>query len=254
MRGWKVFLRWLVFIILSGFVDVSATGCYSNQEDLHAIATEKIPVMVTTLSKNDWDNITTSTFTSTLAPISTSIETDSSSSTTTRPIIATLIKTHVWHIAPIIYVIPKSTRLPRKKATITPTSIVIETLAFLPSVPLYLILISEFRTRGQNGAGDEFIEIFNPGGDTVDIGGWLIKKSSGCGASLVTLLTVTAGIQLSPGQHFLAAPSGTSVNNPDLNFTAGIADNGGIALFDNQGIAIDKVGLCASTSYLLSVS
>jgi hypothetical protein len=107
-------------------------------------------------------------------------------------------------------------------------------------------LISEFRTRGSNGAADEFIEIFNPSGETVDIGGWLIKKSSGCGTSMSTLLTVTAGIQLLPGQHFLAAPSGAS----DQNFTAGIADNGGIALFNNHGIAVDKVGLCVSTSYL----
>ncbi|MCX6058246.1 MAG: lamin tail domain-containing protein [Chloroflexi bacterium] len=248
MRGWKVFLRWLPILISSGVLCISATGCSSNRElELRAIATEKSPVIVATLSKNDWDITTTSTFTSTLDPIPSSSETDSSA------IIATLTKTHVLHIAPIIPVTPKSTRIPRKRATPTPTSTGKETpasLSAMMSVPLYLILISEFRTHGQNGAGDEFIEIFNPSGETVDIGGWLIRKSSGCGTSPLTLLTVTAGIQLSPGQHFLAAPMGASVNNPDLNFTAGIADNGGIALFNNHGIAIDKVGLCANTSYL----
>ena len=52
------------------------------------------------------------------------------------------------------------------------------------------------------------------------------------------------------GQHFLAAPSGASAGLPDQNFTAGIADSGGIALLDSQGIVIDSVGMCADTAYL----
>lgn len=115
------------------------------------------------------------------------------------------------------------------------------------------ILISEFRTRGQNGASDEFIEVFNPTNETVDISGWSIKRSSGCGISTATLLTVTNGIHLSPGQHFLAAPSAARVSSPDQNFTAGIADSGGIALLDNQANVIDRAGMCADTAYFESI-
>jgi hypothetical protein len=146
------------------------------------------------------------------------------------------------------------TQLPTTTATDTPTATSTATFTatatFTPTLPPEHILISEFRTRGQNGASDEFIEIFNAGGGTVDISEWLIKRSSGCGTSTATLLVVSADTQLLPGGHFLAAPLGSSINNPDQNFTAGIADNGGIGLFNSYGIAVDKVGMCATTLYL----
>ena len=132
----------------------------------------------------------------------------------------------------------------------TPTATLTATVTSTATLAPEQILISEFRTRGQNGASDEFIEIFNAGSGTVDIGGWLIKRSSGCGSSTATLVTVNAGTQLLPGQHFLAAPAGFSINDPDQNFTAGIADNGGIGLFNSYGIAVDRAGMCATTSYL----
>ncbi len=84
----------------------------------------------------------------------------------------------------------------------------------------------------------------------MDIGGWQIKKSSGCGISTTILLTVSSGVQPAAGQHFLAAPSGASAGPPDQNFTAGIADSGGIALLDSQGSVIDSAGMCADTAYL----
>ncbi|WP_345306171.1 lamin tail domain-containing protein [Candidatus Villigracilis saccharophilus] len=144
-------------------------------------------------------------------------------------------------------VTPSFTDTPTRAPGFTPSA----TLTRPPTAaPTSQILISEFRTRGQNGAGDEFIEIFNPTGETVEIGGWLLKRSSGCGTSVSTLLTISAGIQLLPGQHFLAAPSGASINTPDQNFTAGIADSGGIALLNNSGIIIDQAGMCAATTYL----
>ena len=39
------------------------------------------------------------------------------------------------------------------------------------------ILISEFRTRGPAGAGDEFIELYNATAAPIDIGGWKINRS-----------------------------------------------------------------------------
>ncbi|GAB4502310.1 MAG: hypothetical protein Fur0035_18580 [Anaerolineales bacterium] len=138
---------------------------------------------------------------------------------------------------------------PTPTPTFTPTETLTPTATSLPTPPDH-ILISEFRTRGPNGVGDEFIEIFNPTGQTVDIGGWQIKKSSACGTSLSTLLTVNTGTQLLPGQHFLAAPVSASVPAPDQNFSAGISDSGGIAILNNQGTVVDMAGMCATTAYL----
>ncbi len=42
---------------------------------------------------------------------------------------------------------------------------------------------------------------------------------------------------------------GASVSDPDQNFSAGIADKGGIAILDNHGTVIDRVGMCVDTLY-----
>lgn len=141
-----------------------------------------------------------------------------------------------------------------QQSTQSPTITVTPSLAltFIPSrtpIPTDHILISEFRTRGPNGAGDEFIEIFNPTNESIDISGWSLRKSSGCGSTVSTLLTIAPGASLLPGQYFLAATADSSVSNSDQSFSAGIADNGGIALLDSHGIIIDQVGLCLSTTY-----
>jgi len=69
------------------------------------------------------------------------------------------------------------------------------------------VFISEFRTRGPNGADDEFVEIYNASGADIDISDWEIQKSSGCGLSLASLVTISQGIplQLAPGQYYLIA-------------------------------------------------
>ena len=51
-----------------------------------------------------------------------------------------------------------------------------------PTAPNHIV-ISEFRTLGPLGADDEFVELYNPTGAAVNIGGWLINKSSSCGTS-----------------------------------------------------------------------
>ena len=118
-----------------------------------------------------------------------------------------------------------------------------------PILPSHVV-ISELRTRGPNGPSDEFIEIFNPTGETVDISGWKIKRSSSCGTITSILVTINAGTALLPGQHFLAAPAGASGIRSDQNFPAGIADDGGIGLTMANDTLADRVGMCEGTTYL----
>jgi len=119
-----------------------------------------------------------------------------------------------------------------------------------PPAPAHLV-ISEFRTRGPNGGNDEFVEIFNPSGGAVDISGWTIKKSSGCGSSISTLLTINHGVILRPGQHFLAVTASNSslTVGADQTFSPGIADDGGLALVSEAGTIVDRVGMCNETLY-----
>jgi hypothetical protein len=95
------------------------------------------------------------------------------------------------------------------------------------------IVISEFRTRGPNGANDEFVEIFNPTSTAIDISNWKINGSNNTGG-IVTRFTIPAGTTLQPGEHFLiadsTAPGYNGAVTPDGFYGTSIADNGGIAL------------------------
>lgn len=119
-----------------------------------------------------------------------------------------------------------------------------------PTAPGHIV-ISEFRTIGPLGAEDEFVEIYNPTGVAVNIGGWLIKKSSGCGTTVQVLVTITTGTILQPGQHYLVAAyvAYSSLANADQRFSPGIANNGGLAVVSSGALVIDQVGMCTGTYY-----
>ncbi|MFH0879539.1 MAG: lamin tail domain-containing protein, partial [Lentisphaerota bacterium] len=112
------------------------------------------------------------------------------------------------------------------------------------------IFISEFRTRGSNGAEDEFVELYNATGGAVNIGGWTVRRSSSCGSTIASLVTINAGMILQPGQHYLMiSNTNSSLSDADQTFSPAIADDGGIALLDISSILIDQVGMCATTAY-----
>ncbi len=108
------------------------------------------------------------------------------------------------------------------------------------------VVISEFRFRGPKGGNDEFIELYNPTGDTVDISNWSIWKSNGSGVQS-QIKKIPSGTLLHSGQHYLIANTNSNGYSgsvpPDLTYTSGITDDGGIALLDNQGHSVDEVGM-----------
>ena len=136
-------------------------------------------------------------------------------------------------------------------ATITPTRTSTPTVT-LTSPPVALsVVISEFRTTGTGGGNDEFIELFNPTSGPILIGGWTLRRSAGCGAGTFPITTITAGVILNPGKHYLiggASYSGTITPDQSVSPGLGIADNGGIALL-NGATPVDRVGMCATTTY-----
>jgi len=146
---------------------------------------------------------------------------------------------------------PTTTITRTSTITLTPTRTPTPTTTAL--TPATNIVISEFRTVGPNGGNDEFIELFNPTSGAIDIGDWTINRSTGCGSTTTTMVAINTGVTLAAGQHYLIG--GTSYSGavtPDqANVSLGIANNGGIALFDDTGaiMPIDQVGLCSTTTY-----
>jgi len=187
----------------------------------------------------------TNTFTSTYTSTATDTPTATSTGTPTNTPTDTSTPTQTGTATPT----PTATNTPTSTATFTPTPTASMTATPTPVAPEHLV-ISEFRSRGPNGGDDEFVELYNPTGATVDLGEWRIRKSSGCGTTISTLVIITSGTTLRSGQHFLAASiSNSSLTGADQTFSPAIADEGGVTLLDSSGMVVDQAGMCAATQY-----
>ena len=114
------------------------------------------------------------------------------------------------------------------------------------------VVISEFRTRGTSGANDEFIELYNPTSNYIDISGWKINGSNDTG-TVGTRVTIPASTILRPGQYYLIVNNNSggfsgSITS-DLKYTSGITDGGGIALMRANNSIVDQVGMSVASAY-----
>ena len=94
-----------------------------------------------------------------------------------------------------------------------------------------------------------FVELFNADVTSVDISGWKLKRHDLF--TIATILTVTGGTTLQPGQHFLAGALGYSNTlSPDQCFTTTLANWGGVALYlPGAVIRVDTAGTVTDTIY-----
>ncbi len=164
---------------------------------------------------------------------------------TTESITATETATFTETFTPTFTSTFTETLTPTLTDTLTPSL----TFTATPVAPTHLV-ISELRFRGPLGGNDEFIELYNPTGAAVNIGGWQVRRSSGCGVNTYSVATIPAGVILDPGQHYLLAHNASSIAGiADQTYSSGVADDGGAALVTAAGVMVDQVGLCASTAY-----
>jgi hypothetical protein len=114
------------------------------------------------------------------------------------------------------------------------------------------VVISEFRTSAGSGAAtNEYIELYNPTSNWIDISGWKINASNSSG-DVQTRATVPASTILRPGQYYLVAHTGYVVIDSvsaNLTYGTGITDNGGIALLTSSDQIIDEVGMDKGSAY-----
>lgn len=130
------------------------------------------------------------------------------------------------------------------------------------------VVISEFRFRGEGGARDEFIEIYNDSNSPLTVqstdesGGWAIVA-----AADNTVRCVIPNNTVIPARgHFLCVnsasyslngyPAGTAVNaTGNATYTTGIPDDDGVGLFSSQNCfcgatLLDSVGFSSVTNPL----
>jgi hypothetical protein len=112
------------------------------------------------------------------------------------------------------------------------------------------IRVNEFSTGTTGSATDEFVELFNSGASSADIGGYKLVYRSGAGTSDVALATIPAGTMLAPGAFYLFGGSGYAGAKPaDQAFSAGLAGTGGgIGLRDATAKLVDSAGYGTATN------
>lgn len=111
------------------------------------------------------------------------------------------------------------------------------------------IVISQFATRGATNANDEFVELYNPTSNSINIAGWKIQYMSATGTSWSTRDLLPSAASIPSLKHYLTAnPTGyfvpASGQSPDAWWTSrsGISDNGHLRLVNSAGTEIDRVG------------
>jgi hypothetical protein len=112
------------------------------------------------------------------------------------------------------------------------------------------VRVNEFSTGTTASATDEFVELFNAGASSADIGGYKLVYRSGAGTSDVALATIPAGTMLAAGAFYLFGGSGYAGAKPaDQAFSAGLAGTaGGLGLRDAAAKLVDSVGYGSATN------
>lgn len=121
-----------------------------------------------------------------------------------------------------------------------------------PSLPVYpKILITEIKVAGLSSDGktnvyDEFIELFNPNDEPIDLSGWYLQKKTKEAEDFSSLVpaSLLEGKVIAPNNFFLIAhASSTYIQIADVltsNYT--ITDNNTIVLKNPNREIVDKVG------------
>ncbi|HEX8160827.1 MAG TPA: Ig-like domain-containing protein [Pyrinomonadaceae bacterium] len=130
------------------------------------------------------------------------------------------------------------------------------------------VLISELRTSGPGGAGDDFVELYNNTTSPITVAssdgsaGWgLYKLGTGCGAAPALVATITNGTTIPARGHYLLVGSqyslanygGTGAAAADQVLTADLESDANVALFSTANLVnvstenrFDAVGFAAN--------
>lgn len=105
------------------------------------------------------------------------------------------------------------------------------------------IVISEVQTSGTL-ASQDFIELYNPTSQTINLSGWRIRKKTSAG-TVSTLAAITSGKSISPYSFFLWSNSANGYDvsiGADISNTNTLSDNNSIELQDASAASIDQLG------------
>lgn len=119
-----------------------------------------------------------------------------------------------------------------------------------PSHPL----ISQVQVGG-NAAADEFVELYNPTSQTVELEGWRLRRTTSTDSSGTTLYDFPTGASIAPGGFYLVAGSGyddTIIADATASSSTIAASNhirlcDGACTESNADLVVDRIGYGSAT-------
>lgn len=117
----------------------------------------------------------------------------------------------------------------------------------ISGAPAGHVVISEIQIAGQNGADDEFVELYNPTSIPVSIDGWRLRKTASNLDTELNLVGELSGTIPANSYYLIAHPHYSGITAVDHYYTvtsSGIPSNGIIYLYADAGTTlVDLVGL-----------
>lgn len=114
------------------------------------------------------------------------------------------------------------------------------------------VVISQIKVAGTSSS-DEFVELYNPTNEIINLSGWKLKKETSTGATTTTLATIPEGTNIRSHTYFLiTSPEYSASPSSDLQYTTTsltnrIAANNTVFITDNNTEQVDKVGMGTAT-------
>jgi DNA/RNA endonuclease G (NUC1)/uncharacterized protein YjdB len=119
-------------------------------------------------------------------------------------------------------------------------------LASAGSVPGHVVISQVYGGGGNSGAtySHDFVELFNRGGEAVEVGGWRIHYASSTGSNWSNRTDLPAGAVIQPGQYYLVQLASNNVSvgeplpTPDATGTINLAGGSGKLILTSSPVAL----------------
>jgi cysteine-rich repeat protein len=136
------------------------------------------------------------------------------------------------------------------------------TITAMPPSGTAHLVISEFAPRGPNGGFDEFVELYNPTAQAVDVSDWKVQSKAEVGGSWIDRVVFPGNTSIGAGRYLLLANTGATSGAPYaspasgppadfafLSANTGLGDSGNLRLVrvvDQSIEVVDAVGFGAA--------
>lgn len=112
------------------------------------------------------------------------------------------------------------------------------------------VVISEIQIAGDADSDDEFVELYNPTGSTIDLTDWRLTRKTSSGTESNLLTTFPPSSIAAHSFILIASPEYDGSTSADLTYsTSGhLASNNTVVIYSDAGVTVvDKVGLGTAT-------